>query len=83
MHYLHQNMCLEQTPEMQEFANWLLDVGAGVGLDNTNRIPIPEYMICADYTIKSLVEEIYPGIGDGEKDDQYFLDMFLPALMTM
>ena len=29
MHYLHQNMCLEQSPEMQEFANWLLSVGAG------------------------------------------------------
>ena len=46
MHYLHQNMCLEQSPDMQEFAHWLLEVGAGTNLDNnTSTISIPPYMI--------------------------------------
>ena len=29
MHYLHQNMHLEQTPEMAQFSAWLLTLGAG------------------------------------------------------
>ena len=71
MHYLHENMHLEQTPEMQDFANWLLDVGVGVGLDDSDRISIPQYMIT---TSDSLIEEIYPGIENDEKDDEYFMD---------
>ena len=42
MHYLHQNMHLEQSPEMQEFGHWLLDVGAGTGLDESQMIAIPQ-----------------------------------------
>ena len=74
IHYLHQNMRLEQSPEMQDFANWLLDIGAGTGLDESETIAIPQRMICPDFSIDTLVEEIYPGIEHGEKDDQYFLD---------
>jgi hypothetical protein len=74
MYYLHQNMRLEQSPEMQEFATWLLNVGAGEGLDNSERITIPQHMQCPDYTVSSLIQEIYPDIDVGEKDDQYFLD---------
>ena len=36
MHYLHQNMHLEQSPDMQEFARWLLEVGAGTNLTITH-----------------------------------------------
>jgi hypothetical protein len=79
IHYLHQNMCLEQSPEMQEFANWLLNVGAGTGLDESETIAIPQGMICPDNSINSLVEAIYPGIEDGEKEDQYFLDRCILA----
>ena len=74
MYYLHQNMRLEQSPEMQEFATWLLNIGAGEGLDNSERITIPQNMRCHDYTLNSLIEEIYPDIALGEKEDQYFLD---------
>ena len=80
MHYLHQNMRLEQTPDMQEFAQWLLDVGAGSNLNNnTATIPIPPNMICPNNSVGSLIEEIYPGIQHGEKDDQYFLDRSILA----
>jgi hypothetical protein len=76
MHYLHQNMRLEQSPDMLEFANWLLGVGAGTHVDNDNSesLQIPDGMICPDLTVDSLIEEIYPGIQHGDKDDQYFLD---------
>ena len=74
MHYLHENMHLERSPEMQEFANWLLSVGAGVGLDQAETIEIPHRMMCPDFTIESLVDSIYPGIEAGEKDDEYFMD---------
>ena len=74
MLYLHQNMRLEQSPEMQEFSNWLLNVGAGTGLDESDTISIPQHMICDD-----LVSEIYPGIRDGWKEDQYFLDRSILA----
>ena len=80
MHYLHQNMHLEQTPDMQEFVHWLLEVGAGTNLDNNvSTIPIPPNMICPNNSVDSLIEEIYPGIQHGEKDDQYFLDRSILA----
>ena len=80
MHYLHQNMRLEQSPDMQQFANWLLDIGAGTGLDiNTPTVAIPQNMICQDNSINSLIDETYPGIEHGDKDDQYFLDRSILA----
>lgn len=79
MHYLHQNMRLEQTPDMQEFAHWLLEVGAGTQLDNTGNVTIPPNMICPDNSITSLIDQIYPGIQHGDKDDQYFLDRSILA----
>ena len=79
MHYLHQNMRLEQSPEMQAFANWLLNVGAGIEADNPDRVSLPQYMICPNYTVDNLVEEIYPGINHGDMEDQYFLDRSILA----
>lgn len=79
MYYLHQNMRLEQSPEMQNFATWLLNVGAGLELDNDERISIPQHMICPHYTVDSLVEEIYPELQVGDKEDQYFLDRYILA----
>ena len=66
MYHLHQNMRLEQSPEMHEFATWLLSVDAC--------ITIPHHMQCHDHTVSSLIQMIYPDIAVGEKDDQYFLD---------
>ena len=77
--YLHQNMHLEQSPDMQQFAHWLLDVRSGTQLDNTGRILIPQNMICPDNSINSLITDIYPGIQHGDKDNQYFLDRSILA----
>ena len=62
MYHLHQNMHLEQSPEMQEFAMWLLNVGAGEGLDNSECITIPHHMQCHNHTLTSLIQDIYPDI---------------------
>ena len=51
-----------------------MNVGAGEQLDNLERLTIPQQMQCADYTVDSLIQAIYPDIAVGEKDDQYFLD---------
>ena len=80
MHYLHQNMCLEQSPDMQHFAHWLLQIGAGTHLDiNSQSIQVPHNIICQDNSINSLIDHIYPGIQQGEKDDQHFLDRSILA----
>ena len=79
MHHLHQNMHLEQTPEMEDFAAWLLTIGAGTGLDNTDKIAIPPNILCANHTINSLVNGVYPDIDQGKKDDQYSLDQNILA----
>ena len=36
-------------------------------------------MICPNNSINSLIEQIYPGIQHGDKDDQYFLDRSILA----
>ena len=73
MLHLHQNMRLEQAPENAPFANWLLDVGAGKGLDDVGNVTLPAHMHCGN-TVKDLINATYPDIGVGNKDDQYFLD---------
>ena len=73
-------MRLEQSPDMQQFAQWLLEVGAGTQLDNNvATIEIPPHMICPDNSVDSLIDQIYPGIQHGDKDDQYFLDRSILA----
>ena len=80
IHYLHQNMRLEQSPDMQEFAHWLLEIGAGTQLNNNiATIDIPQHMICPNNSIDSLIDEIYPGIQNGNNVDQYFLDRSILA----
>ena len=75
MHYLHQNMRLEQSPDMLQFAQWLLQIGAGSQVDiHTQNITVPDNMICTDNSIEGLIDQIYPDIRHGQKDDQYFLD---------
>ena len=64
---------------MQEFAHWILEVRAGIKLNNTGRIPILHHMICPNNSIDSLIQEIYPGIQHGENEDQYFLDRSILA----
>jgi ATP-dependent exoDNAse (exonuclease V) alpha subunit len=73
LHHLHQNMCLEQTADSQEFAQWLLQVGAGHALNDTGNITLPAYMKCGN-RVDDLIDAIYPEIDAEHKPDQYFLE---------
>jgi PIF1-like helicase/Helicase len=57
------NMRLGQDPTERNFAQWQLDVGDGKHTDDDCNITLPEYFRCAENTLDSLVETIYPGIG--------------------
>ena len=74
VHYLLQNMRLERSPESVQHAKWLLDIGAGNNLDERETVQLPEEMCLNDKTIESLIESVYPGIGHGDKNAEYFLD---------
>lgn len=68
-------MRLDRTSESDEHAKWLLDIGAGRNyIKGTEHVQIPEDMCCENNTVESLIDSTYPGIGQGYKDDNYFLD---------
>jgi hypothetical protein len=70
-------MQLERTPDSEQFAAWLLEVGAGTNADDTGTIQIPPNMLCDGNSMESLISSVYPGIAYGDKDDQYFVDRTL------
>jgi hypothetical protein len=76
MYYLRQNMRLEQTPDNVAFADWLLSIGAGLTVDDKQRVEIPQNMLCIDNSVASLINAIYPDIVN-EKLDRYFMDRTL------
>ena len=79
VHYLLQNMRLERSPESVQHANWLLDIGAGNNLDESETVQLPEAMCLNNKTMDSLINTVYPGIGHGHKSAEYFLDRTILA----
>ena len=69
-----QNMCLDNTPESNNFAQWLLKVGAGSHLPPDKSILLPPNMCLPQNNIEGLVNAIYPGIDQGNMSDQFFLE---------
>ncbi len=74
MHYLTQNMRLDRTPESEAHAAWLLEIGAGMDIDETGTVQVPENMCCSPNTMDNLISHTYPDIHLGNKPNQYFLD---------
>ena len=70
---LEKNEQLDQTPESELFASWLLEVGSGHGLSADNSITLPAHMCCGD-TPDSLISSIYPAITSPGHPDQYYLE---------
>jgi len=74
---LKENMRLENsTQEEKDFAQWLLDVGHGQGLNADGNLPLPDHMKCGE-SVDSLLDTVYPGItvlDPKENNDQYFLE---------
>jgi len=71
VHFLQENMRLDRTPESDEFAKYLLDVGAGRNSNPDGTVTLPAHMHCGD-SVDSLIDAIYPHIAHGAKPDEYF-----------
>jgi hypothetical protein len=67
-------MRLDRTPESDQHAAWLLDIGAGRNLDDMETVQIPAEMCCPNNTMDDLIAFIYPGIEQGHQPDLYFLE---------
>ena len=74
---LKENMRLENsTQEEKDFAQWLLDVGHGHGINAEGHHILPGHMKCGE-SVTSLLNTVYPGISvldPEENNDQYFLE---------
>ena len=72
VHYLHQNMCLGQDPECDQWAQRLLEIGITDG-----NVELPEHMCCGN-DIEFLITTVYNDFLDPDRGnqlaDQYFLD---------
>ena len=70
VHYLHQNMCLGQDPESDDWAQQLLHIGVTDG-----DIVLPQHMHCGD-TMDSLIQALYSQLLAQNQNlpDRYFLD---------
>ena len=71
--YLTKNMRLDNTPESNAFAQWLLKVGAGSHLPLISLL-LPPNMRLPQNNIEALINAIYPGLDHGNISDQFFLE---------
>ena len=74
--HLRQNIYLGHSEADNQYAQWLLEIGAGSTMDNNEMIQVPQFMVCAN--LNGLINRIYPEIGNSRtQDDQYFLDCII------
>jgi hypothetical protein len=74
---LRRNMRLTQSEEERRFADWLLDVGHGQGIDSDGTIAFDAHMRVPDSD--TLINHIYPNIDKVLPPPQYFLDRIILA----
>ena len=74
--HLTQNMRLNTGNQVEcEFAEWQLRVGHGHFTDLDSRdITLPDHFWCAENTVQSLIDTIYPGVSTTPQPDEYFAD---------
>jgi ATP-dependent exoDNAse (exonuclease V) alpha subunit len=60
---LQTNMRVGQDEEERAFATWLTDIGHGRHTDETGNVELLPQFSCPENTLESLIQEIYPGIG--------------------
>jgi len=74
--YLRQNMHLGHSEADNQYAQWLLEIGAGSTMDDNEMIQVPQSMVCAN--LNALINRIYLGISNSRaQDDWYFLDCII------
>ena len=76
--FLHQNMCLQNDPDAEEFGRWLLQIGHGHNSDENNKIEIPQAI--RSENIESLINFVYPNLNsDPPPPPDYFLNRMILA----
>ena len=81
--HLHQNIHLNtHIEEKANFARWQLQVGHGEHTDDSFNIPIPDQFHCAENSIDSLIDTLYPGIHLSGHPDQYFSEHIILSSMN-
>ena len=60
--HLRQNMHLDHSEADNQHAQWLLEIGARSTMDDNEMIQVSQSMVCAN--LNSLINRIYPGIGN-------------------
>ena len=73
VHHLKKNMRLDQTPEEQDFAKSLLDIGHGRGTTSDGVLKLPVEMVCRSSDSNELIDAIYPDIRGRHPPPNYFL----------
>ena len=74
--HLRQNICLGHSEADNQYAQWLLKIGARSTMDDNEMIQVPQSMVCAN--LSTLINRIYPEIGNSRaQDNQYFLDRII------
>jgi hypothetical protein len=75
--HLKRNMRLGQDPASDEFARWLLEIGAGKGTAADGTVTLPIRMRCPNNDVRSLINALYSPIllpGHPPVDDAFFLE---------
>ena len=65
--HLRQNMCLGHSEANNQYAQWLLEIGARSTIDDNEIIQVSQSMVCAN--LNALINRIYPGIGNSRAQD--------------
>ena len=73
---LKQNIYLDHFEANNQYAQWLLGIGAKSIIDNNKIILVSQSMVCTN--LNTLINKIYLGIGNlRAQDNQYFLDCII------
>jgi len=81
--HLHQNMRLNtHIEEEANFARWQLEVGHGGHTDDSSNITLPPHFHCAENTLDSLLDAIYPNVHMPGNSDQYFSERIILSTMN-
>ena len=81
--HLHQNMRLNtHIEEEANFARWQLEVGRGEHTDDSCNITLPDHFHCAENTVDSLIDTIYPDVHIPGHLDQFFSERIILSTMN-
>src|SRR6266849_3139989 len=76
--HLYQNMRLNtHVEEEANFARWQLQVGLGEHTDDSCNISLPNHFHCAENSVDSLIDTIYPDIHIPHRSDHYFSERII------